>query len=119
MERVNPLYLSPQPAQWRRAFEKIPFIVSFSSFLDESSKLADLVLPPHHSLETWQYGFSPTLEGQGVISFAPPVLSPLYDTGDHGDFILTLARKLGGKLAQALPWESFVIFCLIFNTVSL
>ncbi|MBI4055539.1 MAG: molybdopterin-dependent oxidoreductase [Elusimicrobia bacterium] len=108
MERVNPVFLSPQGAQWRKALERIGFIVSFSPFIDESSQIADIILPPHHSLEAWQYGFSPTLQGQGIISFAPPVVSPLYDTGDHGDFILGLAKSLGGRIASALPWESFV-----------
>ena len=106
MERVNPVFLSPQPEQWKKALAKIPFIVSFSSFLDESSQLADLVLPPHTSLEAWQYGFSTNLQGSGVISFAPPVIAPLYDTRDHGDFILELAKSLGGEIAQSLPWES-------------
>jgi len=108
MERVNPVFLSPQPERWKKALEKIPFIVSFSSFLDESSQLADLVLPPHASLEAWQYGFSANLQGSGVISFAPPVIAPLYDTGDHGDFILKLAKSLGGEIAQSLPYESFL-----------
>ncbi|MBI2069502.1 MAG: molybdopterin-dependent oxidoreductase [Elusimicrobia bacterium] len=108
MERVNPVFLSPQPAQWKKVMEKIPFIISFSSFLDESSQMADIVLPPHHSLEAWQYGFSPTLEGHGVISFAPPVIDPIYNTGDHGDFILGLAKSLGQRFASAFPWETFV-----------
>jgi anaerobic selenocysteine-containing dehydrogenase len=108
MERVNPVFSSPQPSQWKRAMEKIPFIVSFSSFLDESSQMADLVLPPHHSLEAWQYGFFRSLKGNGVISFAPPVISPLYETADHGDFILNLAKSLGGGIAEALPWGTFV-----------
>lgn len=107
IERANPVFLSPQPSQWRKALDQVPFIVCFSSFLDETSELADLVLPPHDPLEAWQYGFSATLRGQGVISFAPPVVSPLYDTGETGDFVLQLARSLGGAVAEALPWDSF------------
>ncbi|MBI4425823.1 MAG: molybdopterin-dependent oxidoreductase [Elusimicrobia bacterium] len=108
LERVNPVFLAPAGTRWAQAIERVPFVVSFSQYLDETSSLADLVLPPHHSLEAWQYGFSRTLLGQGVISFAPPVVRPLYDTGDHGDFLLRLARALGGPLAKAFPWETFV-----------
>ena len=36
-----------------RRFEKIPFIASFGSFLDETSILADLILPDHSFLESW------------------------------------------------------------------
>ena len=35
------------------ALEKVPFIVSFGSFLDETSVLADLILPDHSFLESW------------------------------------------------------------------
>lgn len=109
MERVNPVFLSPRPQRWKDALVKIPFIVSFSPFLDESSEMADLVLPPHSSLEAWQYGFSRTLEGDGVVSFAPPIVKPFHETGDHGDFILKLARSLGeSRIASEFPWETFV-----------
>ncbi|MBI4375426.1 MAG: molybdopterin-dependent oxidoreductase, partial [Elusimicrobia bacterium] len=108
LERVNPVFLSPEPQRWRDAMAKIPFIVSFSSFLDESSAMADIVLPPHSSLEAWQYGFSRTLEGNGVVSFAPPIVEPFYETGDHGDFVLKLARSLNSHIASQFPWETFV-----------
>ena len=31
----------------------MPYIVSFGSFLDETSSLADLILPDHSFLESW------------------------------------------------------------------
>lgn len=108
LERTNPVFLSPCPARWKKALERIPFIVSFSSYMDESTQLSNLVLPPHHFLEAWQYGFSRTLTGEGVLSFSPPPLAPLHDTADHGDFVLGLAASLGGRVAEALPWKSFV-----------
>jgi len=41
------------PLGWRvkEAFEKVPFIASFGSFIDETSNLADLILPDHSFLE--------------------------------------------------------------------
>jgi anaerobic selenocysteine-containing dehydrogenase len=107
LERANPVFLSPAGRDWAKALERVPFVVSFSPYLDETAALADLVLPPHHSLEAWQYGFSRTVTGQGVVSFAPPVVPPLHDSADHGDFILKLARRLGAP-AAALPWDTFV-----------
>jgi len=108
MVRVNPVFASPQPALWKRALEKIPFVASFSPFMDESSQWADLVLPPHHGLEAWQDGFTQTLQGEGVLSFSPPVLLPRHVTADPGDVLLALARGLGGPVAAAFPWGSFV-----------
>ena len=37
----------------REALEKVPFIVSFGSFIDDTSVLADLILPDHSFLESW------------------------------------------------------------------
>ena len=36
-----------------RRSRKVPFIVSFGSFVDETSVLADLILPDHSFLESW------------------------------------------------------------------
>ena len=43
------------PKAWgvREKIEKIPFITSFGSFIDETSILADLILPDHSFLESW------------------------------------------------------------------
>jgi anaerobic selenocysteine-containing dehydrogenase len=35
------------------ALANVPFIASFSSFLDESSTMADLILPSHTTFERW------------------------------------------------------------------
>ena len=37
----------------REALAAIPFIASFGSFLDDTSMLADLILPDHSFLESW------------------------------------------------------------------
>ncbi|WP_027183819.1 molybdopterin-containing oxidoreductase family protein [Desulfovibrio inopinatus] len=42
---ANPVCMAPQAKLTRRAFEKTPFVVSMAQFLDDTSELADLVLP--------------------------------------------------------------------------
>ena len=37
----------------REALAKVPFIASFGSFIDDTSVLADLILPDHSFLESW------------------------------------------------------------------
>jgi len=37
-------------------------------------------------------------------------MRPLYDTRATGDVLLALAQRLGGELAQALPWRNEVEF---------
>ncbi len=51
---TNPLFNLPESEMLRRALEKVPFIVSFSPFMDETTLFSDLVLPDGTYLERWQ-----------------------------------------------------------------
>ena len=42
VDDANPVFAAPKAWKVREAFEKAPFIVSFASFVDETSVLADL-----------------------------------------------------------------------------
>ncbi|RMF88627.1 MAG: hypothetical protein D6736_09965 [Nitrospinota bacterium] len=104
---ANPCFSRVQPDLFRQALDQIPFIVSFSPFLDETTMFADLVLPDHTYLERWQDDpVSPSL-GYPVFGLRQPVIEPLYDTRHTGDVILELARRLGGTVAKSLPWKDF------------
>ena len=45
IDDVNPVYSSPVAWKVADALKRVPFIVSFGSFIDETSALADLILP--------------------------------------------------------------------------
>lgn len=51
---ANPLYSMANTGAVKKAFDKIPFVVSFSSFMDETAKNADLILPNHTYLERYE-----------------------------------------------------------------
>ncbi len=53
VDGANPVFTTPRAWRVREAFDKVPYIVSFGSFLDETSVLADLILPDHSFLESW------------------------------------------------------------------
>ncbi|HEX9106316.1 MAG TPA: molybdopterin dinucleotide binding domain-containing protein, partial [Longimicrobiales bacterium] len=102
---ANPAFSGPDPAAMARALAEIPFVVSFSSVLDESTLQADLVLPDHVFLEAWnEVPPSPSLPRM-VVGMAQPALKPLHDTRHSADVVLDLARRLGGGVAAALPWK--------------
>jgi anaerobic selenocysteine-containing dehydrogenase len=107
VDGVNPAFSSPQPSQWRAALERIPFIVSFSPIMSETSEFADLVLPTHEALEAPQDASLVDAEGRRVDSFVPAVMPSLYDTADLGDFVLELARDIGGRVSRGLPWKNY------------
>ena len=104
---ANPLYTSPNVRAFREAFDRIPFIVSFSPFLDESTEQADLILPDHIYLEKWLYSTIEPSLGYPVLGLAQPVVQPLYDTVHTGDVLLEIAKRLGGTMAASLPWADF------------
>jgi anaerobic selenocysteine-containing dehydrogenase len=109
---ANPVYSLPDTESVKKAFEKIPFIVSFSSYPDETTAMADLLLPNHIYLERFEdipvaLGFP-----KPIISLTQPAVEPLYDTRHSGDFIIQLAKELGGNIGAAFPWEEYVA-CLV------
>lgn len=104
---TNLLANHPDKDAFARAFERIPFIVRFSPFLDETSSQADVILPDHTYLERWQDDQVKHLAGFACFSLASPAAAAVGDTRDTMDVVLELARSLGGAVAESLPWKSF------------
>jgi len=104
--RSNPLASAPDPDKVRRALEKIPLIVSFSPFLDETARQAHVVLPDHTYLETWQDAPAPSSVPYQVWGVVQPVVEPLHDTRASGDVLLDLASRIGDPVAAACSWSS-------------
>jgi menaquinone reductase, molybdopterin-binding-like subunit len=104
---ANPLHTLPDTAATRKAFDRIPLIVSFSTFMDETAAYADYVLPHHGPLERLQDVPSPTGFPYSVIGLAKPAVKPLYDTRHIGDVVIQMAQELGGFIADAFPWENY------------
>jgi anaerobic selenocysteine-containing dehydrogenase len=104
---TNPCYSMPGNEAFKEALEKVPMVVSFSSYMDETTAMADLVLPNHTYLE--RYEDVPTAFGyrQPIISLAQPVVEPLLNTRHTGDVIIQLAQVLNGTVAAAFPWENY------------
>lgn len=100
---ANPIFTLPGPTGFREALRKVPLVVSFSTFLDETTAEADLVLPDHSPLESWG-DYSPR---EGVYGLLQPAMRPLFQTRALGDTLLSIGKKIDGKTAGLLPWPSF------------
>jgi len=92
---ANPVYATPAGLGVGDALAQVPFKVSFSRFLDETTQLADLVLPDHDPYEQW----NDYVPRPGVWSLLQPVMQPVFDTRQTGDVLLSLARQAGGTAA--------------------
>ncbi len=104
---ANPLFTLPDGGAFRRALKKVPFIVSFSPFRDETSYMADLVLPDHTYLEKMDDIVWPTGLQYPLYGLSQPVVEPLYDTKSAGDAIIKLAKRIGRTVGSAFPWSDF------------
>lgn len=100
----NPVFSARAQEGFRQALPKVPLVVSFSPFLDETAEHADLILPDHVMLEKWMDAPAPPLFGAPVITVAQPAIKPLYNTRHTGDCILKLGSVIS---ASAFPWADF------------
>jgi anaerobic selenocysteine-containing dehydrogenase len=105
IDGVNPIFATPRAWRVREAFDKIPYVVSFGSFLDETSILADLILPDHSFLEAWTEAVPESGATVAVANAAPPVMSPLHQTRATPDVLLEIGRRLRRPLN--LSWQAF------------
>lgn len=104
---TNPVFTLPEATGLKDALRNVPLIVALSDFMDETTALADLVLPTHHFLESWGDDVPEPGVGFPVASLSQPVVKPLYDTKEAGDIVLALAQRL----ELAFPWndtQSFI-----------
>jgi anaerobic selenocysteine-containing dehydrogenase len=105
VDNANPVFAAPKAWKVREAFEKAPFIVSFASFVDETSVLADLILPDSSFLESWSDALPESGSIVAVASVAPPPMKPLFQTRPTPDVLLDVAKKL--KKPLGLQWDNY------------
>jgi menaquinone reductase, molybdopterin-binding-like subunit len=102
----NPAFTLPDGGDFCKSLTKIPFIVSFSPYMDETAMMADLILPDHTYLEKTDDIECPSLQ-YGFYGITQPVITPLYDTRNSGDVIINLAEMIGGTTANSFPFKTF------------
>jgi Fe-S-cluster-containing dehydrogenase component len=93
---ANPAFTLPKSVGFAAAMAKVPFKVSFSSVPDDTSELADLILPDHHPLEQW--GDAEPV--RGTISLQQPTMDPVFDTRATSDVLIAVAKKDPGSAAR-------------------
>jgi anaerobic selenocysteine-containing dehydrogenase len=106
----NPVFELPASLEFTKALANVPTVISFASFFDETSLLADYVFPDHTGLESWGYQKIVTGGDRPVISGAQPVVVPYYSTKATADVLLAAVQSIGGALATAVPYKDEVEF---------
>ena len=90
---ANPVYNLSDSLNIQSALQKIPYKVSFSSTLDETSELSDLILPDQHPLEQWG-----DYEGKKNTRYImQPTMKALYGNLSIGDSIVSIFNNVEPK----------------------
>jgi anaerobic selenocysteine-containing dehydrogenase len=108
VNNTNPAFTLPRASGFADALASIPTIVSLSSFMDETTIMADILLPGHTYLESWGDDMPEPGVGFTVGAISQPVVAPLYKTRPAGDIVLGMAEKLG--FDSSMPWDSMEEF---------
>lgn len=87
---TNPAFTLPKSLKAVEALSEVDYIVSLSSFMDETTEMASLVLPDHHPLESWG-DYRVNRSYTGIIQ---PVMHPIFNTKSTGDLILEVSKKI-------------------------
>ncbi len=96
LAHTNPAFTAPQASGFTTALSKVPCIVSFSSFLDETTEHAHLILPDHTPLESW----GDTSPRPGVHGLMQPVMTPVFNTKAMGDVLISVATRVYERTEQ-------------------
>ena len=110
---ADPMYGLPADVGFRDATYDVPFIFSFSGRMDDTTAMADLVLPSHSYLEDWGSDVPNPGPGHQVLGFQQPVVRPFFEsrgaflgTKSFPDVLMAIAEAL--ELDLKLPGETFM-----------
>jgi anaerobic selenocysteine-containing dehydrogenase len=104
---ANPAHDLADVQPFLEALDKIGSVVSFSSFMDDTTQLADLVLPGPTYLERLEDVHTPPGLQYAVFGLSQPILSPRFETRHPGDVLIQLAKSLGGNVGASFPWSDY------------
>ncbi len=107
VDGANPCFTQTDTKAFLAAVEKIPFVVSFSPYMDETAEAADLILPDNAYLEKTDGVFLTSALGKPSIGLLKPVIAPALNTMNTGDALILIAQAMEGTMAEAFGWENY------------
>jgi anaerobic selenocysteine-containing dehydrogenase len=107
---INPVFELPSSLGFEEALAKVPLVISFASFPDETAMQSDFIFPDHTSLESWGYQKIQTGGDRAVISGSQPIVAAFYNTQATADVLLASIQAIGGGIADKVPYKDIVDF---------
>lgn len=108
----NPVLSCQNGARLARALSSLDFMVSIDIYINETTRFADVILPPRSSLEQLNYElvFS-RLAVRHVSKLSPRVFEPAPDTRDQWQILAELAARLTRMPADTIDELVFSTVC--------
>ncbi|MBI3783576.1 MAG: molybdopterin-dependent oxidoreductase [Deltaproteobacteria bacterium] len=93
----NPVLSTPNGPRLDRALDKLEFMVAVDMYINETTRHADLILPPCWALaEDHSEPVSPSVALRTVVRWGAPVVRKHADERGDWEILLRLAQELGG-----------------------
>ena len=107
LSETNPVYATPPSANFAHALDRVLFTVAFSSFMDETTARATLVLPTLTPLESWG-DHEPVAGVRGLLQ---PVMQPVFaDARMLGDVLLRMTENVTKRTTYTSTEQPFLAF---------
>jgi anaerobic selenocysteine-containing dehydrogenase len=109
----NPVLSSPNSNRLDKAFAGLEFMVSIDSYLNETSKHADVILPSSSHLEQSHYDVALNMIAvRNVAKYSPALFEPAKNTKHDWEIILEIARRLqpAGLVASVKTEAQYQVF---------
>ena len=103
---TNPVYAGPDASLIKKFIAQVPMLVSIGSYKDETFAESDVFLPAASFLECWgdcTSGYGSPVSYYGVHK---PLIKAAGASKAAGEWIIDIAKALGGKAAEALDFEN-------------
>ena len=95
-------YYLPSSVDFKSVLSELELIVSLNSFIDDTSRYADIILPINTQFESWGNGIPSAGPGYQVVGFQQPVVKSQFShkgrysgTRDMGDILIQLSDEMG------------------------
>jgi anaerobic selenocysteine-containing dehydrogenase len=106
----NPLVSAPGAARLARAFASLDFRLAVDPYVNATTRLADVILPPPSPLERAHYDVALyQLAVRNVARFSPPTFAPADGRPAEWEILLTLSKGLMGMAAAPLAMADDVV----------
>lgn len=101
----NPVLSTPNGKRLETALEKLDFMVAVDFYLNETTRHADIILPPTAPLEHGHYDLAlHMVTVRNTAKYSPPLYKPQPDTLHDWEILLELARRL--QTRSPLKWAA-------------